>query len=70
MKSKVVEIYLQNCDLSVRCLNCCSAADINTINDLIQYRKSDLLKFRNFGNKSIQELELLLSEHGLTFKLK
>jgi DNA-directed RNA polymerase subunit alpha len=54
-------------DLSVRALNCLKAADIETLGDLVAYNKNDLLKFRNFGKKSLTELEELVENKGLQF---
>ena len=54
-------------DLSVRALNCLKAAEVDTLGDLVKYNKNDLLKFRNFGKKSLTELEDLLSQMSLTF---
>lgn len=62
LKSKLVDL-----DLSVRALNCLKAAEIETLGDLVQFNKSDLLKFRNFGKKSLTELEELLSIKNLSF---
>ncbi|MEO5585884.1 MAG: DNA-directed RNA polymerase subunit alpha [Flavobacteriales bacterium] len=62
LKSKLVDM-----DLSVRALNCLKAADIETLGDLVSYNKNDLLKFRNFGKKSLTELEDLVENKGLTF---
>jgi DNA-directed RNA polymerase subunit alpha len=62
LKTKLV--YM---DLSVRALNCLKAADVETLGDLVSYAKSDLLKFRNFGKKSLTELEDLVDNKGLTF---
>ena len=53
--------------LSVRALNCLKSAEVFTLGDLASYSKSELLKFRNFGRKSLSELEDLLTEHNLTF---
>ena len=58
---------LADMNLSVRALNCLKAADIETLGDLIKYQKSDLLKFRNFGKKSLTELDDLLDHLNLTF---
>lgn len=58
---------LEQMGLSIRALNCLSAADIETMGDLVQYTRADLLKFRNFGKKSFQELDDLLDKHGLTW---
>ncbi len=62
LKTKLVDL-----DLSVRALNCLKAADVETLGDLVQYNKSDLMKFRNFGKKSMTELEKLVDKKGLTF---
>jgi DNA-directed RNA polymerase subunit alpha len=62
LKSKLVEL-----DLSVRALNCLKAADVETLGDLVSYNKNDLLKFRNFGKKSLTELEDLVESKGLSF---
>ena len=59
LKTKLVDM-----DLSVRALNCLKAADVETLGDLVQFNKTDLLKFRNFGKKSLTELDdLLESSH-------
>lgn len=58
---------LVDLDLSVRALNCLKAADVETLGDLVSYNKSDLLKFRNFGKKSLTELEELVRAKNLTF---
>ena len=62
LKTKLVDM-----DLSVRALNCLKAADIETLGDLVSYNKNDLLKFRNFGKKSLTELEELVENKGLSF---
>ncbi len=62
LKTKLVDL-----DLSVRALNCLKAADVDTLGELVQYNKSDLMKFRNFGKKSMTELEKLVDKKGLTF---
>ena len=54
-------------NLSVRALNCLKAADVDTLGDLVQYNKTDLLKFRNFGKKSLSELDDLLESLNLSF---
>lgn len=58
---------LQDMDLSVRALNCLKAADVETLGDLVRYHRNDLLKFRNFGKKSLTELDDLLASLNLTF---
>lgn len=62
LKTKLVDM-----DLSVRALNCLKAADVDTLGDLVQFNKNDLLKFRNFGKKSLTELEELVKTKGLEF---
>ena len=62
LKTKLVDM-----DLSVRALNCLKAADIETLGDLVSYNRNDLLKFRNFGKKSLTELEDLVDAKGLNF---
>jgi DNA-directed RNA polymerase subunit alpha len=62
LKTKLVDL-----DLSVRALNCLKAADVETLGELVQYNKNDLLKFRNFGKKSLTELEELVKTKGLEF---
>lgn len=62
LKTKLVDM-----DLSVRALNCLKAADIETLGDLVSFNKNDLLKFRNFGKKSLTELEELVESKGLQF---
>ena len=62
LKTKLVDM-----DLSVRALNCLKAADVETLGELVSFNKNDLLKFRNFGKKSLTELEDLVQNKGLTF---
>ncbi len=62
LKTKLVDM-----DLSVRALNCLKAAEVDTLGDLVSYNKNDLMKFRNFGKKSLTELEELVNVKGLTF---
>ncbi len=62
LKTKLVDM-----DLSVRALNCLKAADVETLGDLVSIAKSDLLKFRNFGKKSLTELEDLVDNKDLVF---
>ncbi len=58
---------LQDMDLSVRALNCLKAAEVDTLGGLVKYHRADLLKFRNFGKKSLTELDELLERNGLAF---
>lgn len=62
LKTKLVDM-----NLSVRALNCLKAAEVETLGDLVQYNKNDLLKFRNFGKKSLTELDELLESLNLSF---
>ena len=62
LKSKLVDM-----DLSVRALNCLKSAEVETLGELVQFNKTDLLKFRNFGKKSLTELDELLSTLNLSF---
>lgn len=62
LKKRLVDL-----DLSVRALNCLKAAGVNTLGELVQYQKEDLLKFRNFGKKSLAEIEELLDNYNLDF---
>jgi DNA-directed RNA polymerase subunit alpha len=62
LKTKLVDL-----DLSVRALNCLKAADVETLGDLVTFNKNDLLKFRNFGKKSLTELEDLVKAKNLEF---
>ena len=64
LKTKLTDASL---NLSVRALNCLKAADVETLGDLVQYNKTDLLKFRNFGKKSLSELDDLLEGLNLSF---
>lgn len=67
MMRKVLKTPLADLDLSVRAFNCLKAAEIKSLADLVKYDIADLLKFRNFGKKSLTELEELVREKGLTF---
>ena len=62
LKTKLVDM-----DLSVRALNCLKSAEVETLSELVVFNKTDLLKFRNFGKKSLLELEDLLANLGLSF---
>ena len=64
---QLLKTKLSDMDLSVRALNCLKAADVETLADLVSYNKMDLLKFRNFGKKSLAELEELVANKGLHF---
>lgn len=64
---KLLKTKLTDLDLSVRALNCLNAAEIKTIGDLVTYDVSDMLKFRNFGKKSLTELEEMLQGKSLSF---
>ena len=62
LKTKLVDM-----DLSVRALNCLKSAEVETLGELVVFNKTDLLKFRNFGKKSLTELDELLANLGLSF---
>ncbi len=62
LKTKLVDM-----DLSVRALNCLKAADVDTLGELVVFHKNDLLKFRNFGKKSLAEIDELLEDRNLNF---
>ena len=62
LKTKLVDM-----DLSVRALNCLKAAEVDTFGDLVSFNKNDLMKFRNFGKKSLTELDELVANKNLTF---
>lgn len=62
LKTKLVDL-----DLSVRALNCLKAAEVDTLGELVSFNKNDLLKFRNFGKKSLTELEELVKSKNLNF---
>ena len=62
LKTKLIDM-----DLSVRALNCLKAAEVDTLGDLVSFNKNDLMKFRNFGKKSLTELEELVLLKGLSF---
>ncbi|MDX5478111.1 MAG: DNA-directed RNA polymerase subunit alpha, partial [Cyclobacteriaceae bacterium] len=64
---KLLKTPLGDLDLSVRAFNCLKAADVKTLGDLAKLEISDMMKFRNFGKKSLAELEQLIQEKGLTF---
>ena len=62
LKTKLVDM-----DLSVRALNCLKAAEVDTLGQLVSFHRNDLLKFRNFGKKSLTELDEVLEKYNLTF---
>ena len=64
---QLLKTRLIDMDLSVRALNCLKAAEVDTLGDLVSFNKSDLMKFRNFGKKSLTELEELVVAKGLNF---
>ncbi len=67
---KLLKTPLEDLDLSVRAFNCLKAAKINSLEELVQFNTNDLLKFRNFGKKSLVEIEALLNEKGLGFGME
>jgi len=64
---QLLKTKLTDMDLSVRALNCLKAAEVDTLGDLVSFNKNDLMKFRNFGRKSLTELEELVILKGLSF---
>ena len=64
---KMLKTPLEDLDLSVRAFNCLKAAKINSLSELVQYEQEDLMKFRNFGQKSLSEIDQVLHERGLSF---
>ena len=64
---QLLKTKLTDMNLSVRALNCLKAAEVETLGELVQFNKSDLLKFRNFGKKSLTELDDLLESLNLSF---
>jgi len=64
---KLLKTPLEDLDLSVRAYNCLKAAKISTLSELVKYDTNELLKFRNFGRKSLMEIEALIQEKGLHF---
>lgn len=64
---KVLNTPLEDLELSVRAFNCLKAAKINSLSELVQYTQEELMKFRNFGQKSLSEIEQVLHERGLHF---
>lgn len=64
---KTLHTPLEDLELSVRAFNCLKAAKINSLSELVQYTQEELMKFRNFGQKSLSEIEQVLHERGLGF---
>jgi DNA-directed RNA polymerase subunit alpha len=64
---QVLKTPLEDLDLSVRAFNCLKAAKINSLSELVQYEQDELMKFRNFGQKSLSEIEQVLIDRGLGF---
>jgi DNA-directed RNA polymerase subunit alpha len=64
---KILKTELVDLDLSVRALNCLKAADIRSLAELVSYDVADMLKFRNFGKKSLTEIQDLVKSKGLSF---
>jgi len=65
--SALLKTKIEDLGIGQRSLNCLKAAEVNTLGDLVQYSRNDLLKLRNFGKKSLEELEKIVEEKGLTF---
>ena len=68
--SKVMEMTIEDLDLSVRSYNCLKRAEINTVADLMQKSEDDMIKVRNLGRKSLEEVKKKLQELGLTLAEK
>jgi len=64
---KLLKTQLEDLDLSVRAYNCLKAAKINSLGELVKYDTAELIKFRNFGKKSLVEIEQLVIDKGLSF---
>ncbi len=64
---QILKTPLEDLDLSVRAFNCLKAAKINSLSELVQYEQDELMKFRNFGQKSLSEIEQVLIDRGLSF---
>ena len=64
---KILKTPLEDLDLSVRAYNCLKAAKINSLQELVTYDTNSLIKFRNFGKKSLTEIEAMIHEKGLSF---
>ena len=64
---QLLKTRLTDLDLTVRALNCLKSADVDTLGELCQFSRADLLKFRNFGKKSLTELDAKLASLGLSF---
>ena len=69
-KMELLSKKVTDCDFSVRALCCLRFADIETVGDLVQYKKNELLMFRNFGNKTITELDDFLHDNDLDWGMK
>jgi DNA-directed RNA polymerase subunit alpha len=67
MMRQLLKTKLCDMDLSVRALNCLKSADVDTLADLVKFQRTELMKFRNFGRKSLTELDELLTKHNLSF---
>src|SRR5699024_2801524 len=67
--AELLETNIEELNLSVRSYNCLKSADVDTIAELVSSEKSELLKFRNFGKKSLQELEEVIEDRGLHFDM-
>ena len=67
-KEKALEMTVEELDLSVRSYNCLKRASINTVDELIQKTEEDMMKVRNLGKKSLEEVEIKLAELGLSLR--
>lgn len=69
-KMELLSKKLTDCNLSVHALCCLRFADIDTVGDLVQYNKNDLLNFRNFGKRTLTEIDDFLHDNGLDWGMK
>lgn len=67
-RSDILKTHRNELNISVRLYNCLRCADIETLGDLVMYKELDLMRFRNFGTRSLTEVKNLLQEYGLTLK--
>lgn len=70
MNKSILETTIEDMNVSVRLRNCLAAADCHTVNDIVKRNKLDFLRLRNFGKRSLGELEDFLNDNGLSFGMK
>ena len=69
-REELLDLMLESEPISVRCMRCLRAAEVVTYRDLVKHHRSDMLKFRNFGKKSLMELDELLESKGLSWGME